>query len=249
MTGTFRWGYRGTTASSCITNARMNHGEIALNDLLKVFIGYDPRQPLAYTVLHHSIVRHASRPVSITPLILSQLPVTRRGLTEFSYSRFLVPYLCDFRGSALFLDADMVVTGDVADLFKLCGMKAVYVMQEQAKFEWSSAMLFNCAACKTLTTQYVDNPDNQLFDLAWAPSVGELPSEWNHCVGYTQPKEAHLYHFTQGLPCFFETRGLEEDEVWEAEWAAAKYTVSWKELMGKSVHADPVMRRLIEAYK
>ena len=78
--------------------------------MLNVFIGYDPRQPVAYNVLQHSIVRHASEPVAITPLILKQLPIERRGLTEFTFSRFLVPYLCGFKGMAVFLDADMVVT-------------------------------------------------------------------------------------------------------------------------------------------
>lgn len=149
----------------------------------------------------------------------------------------------------MFLDADMVVTGDIAELFKLCGMKSVYVMQEQAKFEWASAMLFNCGACKTLTPQYVDNPENPMFDMSWATAVGEIPAEWNHCVGYAEPKDAKLYHFTQGLPCFFETNGLEEDKVWQEEWQAAKHTVSWKELMGRSIHADHVMKRLIGSYK
>ena len=115
----------------------------------------------------------------------------------------------------MFLDADMVVTGDIAELFKMCGMKSVYVMQEQAKFEWASAMLFNCGACKTLTPQYVENPENPMFDMSWATAVGEIPAEWNHCVGYAEPKDAKLYHFTQGLPCFFETNGLEEDKVWQ----------------------------------
>jgi hypothetical protein len=227
----------------------MNLGRNVLNDSLRVFIGYEPKQPLAYTVLHHSIVRNSSVPVSITPLILSQLPLKRRGLTEFTYSRFLVPWLCEFRGTALFLDADMVVTGDIAELFKLCGMKSVYVMQDQARFEWASAMLFNCGACKNLTPTFVENPENKMFDLEWAVSVGELPKEWNHCVGYTDPVESKLYHFTQGIPCFYETRGLEEDDIWEQEWQHAKHSVSWKELMGKSIHAEPVLSRMLERYK
>ena len=187
--------------------------------------------------------------MAITPLILRQLPIKRRGLTEFSFSRFLVPWLCEFKGLALFLDADMVVTGDIAELFEHAGMNAVSVMQDQPKFELASAMLFNCGACKTLTPEYIDNPANKLFDLAWAPYVGKIPPEWNHCVGYMEPKEAKLYHYTQGLPCFFETRGLPEDVVWDEEKKAALHTVGWRELMGKSVHAEPVLRRMLERYK
>jgi hypothetical protein len=211
--------------------------------MLQIFIGYDPRQPLAYNILQHSIARHSSKPVSITPLILSQLPIKRRGLTEFTYSRFLVPYLCGFKGKALFLDADMVVTGDIAELFDHEDMSAVSVMQGQPKFEWASAMLFNCGACLRLTPEFIDDTNNKLMDLEWAPYVGNFPAEWNHCVGYQDFKEAKLYHYTQGLPCWPETRGLPEDAMWDEERKMLNATVTWKELMGKSVHAEPVLRR------
>jgi hypothetical protein len=215
-----------------------------LSDSLRIFIGYEPRQPLAYNVLQHSILRHSSKPISITPLVLSQLPIKRRGLTEFTYSRFLVPYLCGFKGKAVFMDADMVVTGDIAELFEHGGINAVSVMQQQAKFEWASVMLFNCGACLRLTPEFIDDEKNKLFDLEWAPYVGDLPPEWNHCVGYAEPAESKLYHFTQGLPCWYETRGLPEDQVWEQERKAMQHSVSWKDLMGRSVHAEPVLTRL-----
>jgi hypothetical protein len=219
-----------------------------MSDPLRVFIGYDERQPLAFTVLSHSIARHSSVPVSITPLILPQLPIKRRGLTSFTYSRFLVPFLCGYRGVGLFLDADMVVTSDIKNLFgQSISQMAVHVMQEQPKFEWASAMLFNNYICKNLTPEFVDDESNKLFDFEWARGrVGTLPPEWNHCVGYTKPKEAKLYHYTQGLPCLIEPAGLSEDQHWHAEFDAAIHTVPWSELMGNSVHAEPVMRRFKE---
>lgn len=220
-----------------------------MQDMCRVFIGYDPRQPVAYNVLQHSIVKNASVPVSITPLILGQLPIKRRGLTEFTYSRFLVPYLSDFVGRSVFMDADMVVTGDIKELFdSVDGLAAVSVMQEQPKFEWASLMVFNNGACKQLTPKFIDDENNALFDLAWARSVGHVPPEWNHCVGYQEPKEASLYHYTQGLPCFPETKGLPEDAPWEAAKRHMLSTVEWKELMGKSVHAKPVLQRMIARY-
>lgn len=216
---------------------------------LRVFIGYDPRQPLAYNVLQHSIARHSSLPVQITPLILKQLPIKRRGLTEFTFSRFLVPYLCQYKGSAVFMDADMVVKGDIAELFEHAGMNAVSVNKEQAPFEWASVMLFNCGACLRLTPEFIDDESNKLYDFAWAPSVGEFPSDWNHCVGYEEPREAKLYHYTQGLPCWSETSDLPESAHWEEEFRAANATVSWMELMRGSVHAKHVLRRLLNRYK
>lgn len=220
-----------------------------MSDTYRVFIGYDPRQPLAYNVLQHSIVRHASVPVSITPLILRQLPIKRRGLTEFTYSRFLVPYLSEFVGKSVFMDADMAVTGDIKELFDLADSRcAVSVMQEQARFEWPSLMVFSNGCCQKLTPKFVDDEKNPLFDFAWAPSIGTLPAEWNHCVGYQEPKSAKLYHFTQGLPCFPETKGLPEDEVWESERKRMLGSVDWKELMGTSVHAKPVLQRMFQRY-
>ncbi len=215
---------------------------------LRIFIGYDPRQPLAYNVLQHSIARHASVPVAITPLVLGQLPIKRRGLTEFTYSRFLVPWLCGFRGQAVFMDADMVVTSDIAELFECADLNAVSVMQDQPRFEWASMMLFQCGACLRLTPEFIDNELNAMFDLAWAPSIGALPAQWNHCVGVHEPKEASLFHYTQGLPCFFETRGLPEDAAWDEEKKAMLHSVGWRELMGTSVHAKPVLQRMLKRY-
>lgn len=213
--------------------------------MLRVFIGYDPRQPLAYNTLQHSIVRHSSVPVSITPLILSQLPLKRRGLTEFTYSRFLVPYLCNYQGPAVFMDADIVVKGDIKELFDAADGSAVQVMKAQPKFEWASVMLFDCSKCEVLTPEYVEtHPD--LFSLDWAPIIGEIPDDFNHCVGYQEPKKAKLYHYTQGLPCWPETSGLPEDAAWVEEAKLINKSVSWKELMGKSVHATPVLKRYFQ---
>lgn len=212
-----------------------------------VFIGFDPRQPLAYNVLQYSIHEHASKPVNVVPLMLRQLPIKRRGLTEFTFSRFLSPYLCGFKGKSVFMDADMVVNGDVHELFDLISDETdVSVMKNQAKFEWASVMLFNNERCSVLTPEFIDNETNKLFDFAWAKTVGSLPDEWNHCVGYTSPRtDAKLYHYTQGIPVWDEVRGLPEDEIWDRAHAKMNGTVSWKALMGESVHAKHVVERLV----
>lgn len=205
--------------------------------MLKVFIGRDPRKPLDYNVLANSIVQNASVPVSITALSLDALPITRRGLTEFTFSRFLVPYLCDFRGLALFLDADMVVTGDIKELFDCADGSPVKVNKKQAKFEWASAMLFDCKRCEVLTPSFIDNRKNVLFDFAWTEEVGAFPPEWNHCVGYDTPRlDAKLYHYTKGTPVWKETRGNIEDKYFFEAYKAMNFTVSHQELMGNSVH-------------
>lgn len=216
---------------------------------LRIFIGVDPRQPVGFSVLASSIYRHSSLPVSITPLVLRQLPLKRRGLTEFTYSRFLVPYLCGFKGHALFLDADMVVRGDIAELFYLADQNvSVQVNKEQPEFEWASAMLFNNARCQNLTLEYIENPAHGMFGMEWAESVGSFPKEWNCCVRYSEPNPAgKLFHYTEGLPVWNETRGAPEDAHWEREHKIMNSTVRWQELMGNSVHAKRTLERIKNA--
>jgi putative alpha-1,2-mannosidase len=217
--------------------------------VLNVFIGYDPRQPLAYNVLQHSIFRHASVPVSITALKLDQLPISRRGLTEFTFSRFLVPYLCCYGGPAVFMDADVVVTGDIAELFAQSDTQyAVQVMQNQPQFEWPSVMLFNCYQAKKLTPEWVGDVANKPFKLDSWGKVGTFSDEWNHCVGYAEPRtNAKLYHYTQGIPIWNETRGLPEDAAWIEEYQLMTKTCGWSELMGGSVHAEATLKRWMQA--
>lgn len=209
---------------------------------LNVFIGVDRRQLLAATVLQASLYRHASVPLAITWLLLDQLPIPRRGLTEFTYTRYLVPWLMDYQGTALFLDADMLARADIAELFELADRRyAVQVVKCSRRFEWPSLMLFNCAACKILTPEFIEQAEPQA--LGWG-NVGELPREWNHCIGYDDPREdAKLLHYTAGIPVFEEVKHLGHAQVWQQELRAATHTVPWEILMGNSVHAESMKSR------
>ena len=220
--------------------------------MLRVFIGYDPRQRVSFTALAHSIVSRASVPVAITPLVLEQLPIRRSGLTQFTYSRFLVPWLCEFEGWALFLDVDMLARADVADLFAMADERyAVMVAKNEMKFEWASAMLFNNARCRALTPEYVASAEG-LHAIAWAEDaeIGTLPPEWNHLVGYDRARDdAKLVHFTQGVPAHLETADCEYGEEWRQAIRESLGTLPWAELMGNSVHARPVIERLVREGK
>lgn len=234
--------------------------------MLKIFIGYDHRQPVSYNVLQQSILSLSSKPVSITPLVLSQLPIKRQGLTPFTYSRFLVPYLCDYEGFALFLDADMLLTADIAELFEyiedleavrsLSSMdiregkifkkevelpKAAYVVKNKEKFEWASAIMFNCShpSNQILTPEYIETAEN-LHAISWLKNeeIVELPPEWNKLVGYDNNlEEAKLLHFTQGVPVFEETENCPMADKWHEMAIKMTSAVSWNDLMGGSVHA------------
>lgn len=217
-----------------------------MNEPLRVFIGVDERQPLAYTVAARSVQYNCSKPVAVTPLIQSQLPVKRRGLTSFTFTRYLVPWLCGFKGRALFMDADTLTRGDIAEL-PWSSEHAVSVVphgfvEKNGKpvavlFERPSVMLFDCSKCTKLTPEYIETGKPHSL-VEWAPSIGHLPAAWNYLVGYNTGGDAKLAHFTMGIPCFPQT----EDDEFAAEWVSqinlAMSTVSWEEIMGHSVHAQ-----------
>lgn len=215
-----------------------------MNIPLRVFIGVDPRQPVAYTVAAFSAAFNCSVPVSVTPLIQSQLPVKRKGLTEFTFTRYLIPWLCDYKGHALFMDADVLVRGDLAELPWEMSANVACVMHDTSKvngaktrFERTSVMLFYNERCRALTPSYIESGAPQ--SLEWAHDVYPLDSKWNHLVGYDLPRpDAKIAHFTMGIPCFEETKADEYATDWRATLAQAGGTVPWAEIMGGSVHAQ-----------
>ena len=215
----------------------------------RVFIGVDERQSIAFNVAQFSLWQNSTKPVHITPLCLTQLPITRRGLTSFTFSRYLVPYLCGFQGKALFMDADTLVRGDISEL-PWGNDEAVSVVphtvvnknghQVSVLFERNAVMLFNNEKCGKLTPEYIDNLGNSPNRISeWAESVGTLPKEWNHLVGYDTPNvDAKIAHFTMGIPCFPETKDDEFGDEWREAHRQMNGTVPWREIMGKSVHAQ-----------
>lgn len=218
----------------------------------RIFIGVDERQWIAYHILSSSIIRRTSKPVSITPIIIDQLPIKRRGLTGFTFARYLPPYLCNYEGRSLFLDSDMLVLGDIAELFELPNEEAVSVVPflNNFTFERPSVMLFNNEKCKNLTPEYIDDESSSPQSLEWAESVGDLPSGWNHLVGYAPPEDnVKLVHYTQGVPGYKECRHCEYAEEWFIEREMMNSHVSWLEIMGNSVHRNPVLKKLQESMK
>lgn len=214
--------------------------------MIKVFIGFDGRETAAYHVLTHSISARASIPVTIAPLMLSQLTGIfqreRHPLqsTDFSFSRFLTPHLSDYTGWSLFMDSDMLMLDDIAKLWALRDeryavmvVKHTHVARETRKFldepqtkyekkNWSSLILFNNARCRALTPEYVNTASGlELHQFKWLATdelIGELPSRWNHLVGYDAPrKDAAVVHHTLGGPYFEELRDCEYAQEWFAE--------------------------------
>ena len=213
--------------------------------MIRVFIGFDPRESVAFHVLSQSIHARASQPVSIAPIMLSQLHglMTRARdpmqSTDFSFSRFLTPFLCDYKGWAVFMDCDMLVLDDIVKLWELCDenyavqvVKHNHIPKEDTKFlgsaqtryekkNWSSVMLMNCAKCKVLTPDYVNTASGlDLHRFHWLDGdhlIGDIPHAWNHLVAYDPSRpttEISNLHFTSGGPYFNEYHNTEYANEW-----------------------------------
>ena len=220
--------------------------------MINVFIGFDEGEKVSYHILSESIRRQSSVPVSITPLCLSNIPEFKRELqpnqsTEFAFSRFLVPYLSDYKGWSLFLDSDMMFRDDIKNLWDMIDKdksimccKHDYVPKQNVKFRgaknepfpkknWSSFMLMNNERCKMLTKEFVETATGlELHQFKWTheENIGELPLEWNWLVSeYDYNKNAKNVHWTLGGPYF-------------KDYAKSDYADEWFRLYNETIEIN-----------
>ncbi len=226
----------------------------------RVYIGYDSREHDAFEVCKHTLLKHATVPLLVERV--DQRALRHAGLyrraplpgtwtdsvdgksfsTEFSFTRFLVPALCQYEGWALFMDCDFLWRRDVRHLFDLIEEnqnKSALVVhhnydpkdtikmdgREQTVYSnknWSSLMLLNCAACWELTPDVVNTkPGIWLHTFRWAGmtyKLGALDETWNWLPGHSSEGiNPAAVHFTRGIPSM---PGY-ENEPYADEWFAA----------------------------
>jgi len=217
----------------------------------KIFIGWDRREDIAYQVAKKSIEDRASIPVEIIPLKQHKLrdtgiytrPTDKLASTEFTFTRYLVPYLADYEGWALFIDCDFLFLDDVAKLVEqIDDSYAIMCAQHQytpkpgqkmdgqlqtiyPKKNWSSMMLINCEHPKNINELTLNNVNNENLNgahfhrFSWLPdsSIGQISHEWNWLVGwYNEPDDGapKALHYTEGGPWFDNYKDCE----YAAEW-------------------------------
>ena len=218
---------------------------------IPVFIGYDPREAVAFHVCANSIIRHASQPVAIIPLALNLFQdyteTHTDGSNQFIYSRFLVPHLMGFKGWSIFIDGDMIVRGDIVELWNLRESdKDVMVVKHDYKTRmtekylgaknedyprknWSSVILWNCSnhPIQRLTPAFIEKSTGaELHRFSWINDdrIGELPPEWNWLPDeYGSNPDAKLLHYTLGTPCFHEFATTNMADEWHRERLLTEY--------------------------
>lgn len=218
---------------------------------MKVYIGFDSRQNYSeyydkvfnapYMVCYQSI-RNYNKNIEIKPIILDDLikkgyyyrDVDPLASTEFTYSRFLVPFLNDYKGIAVFCDSDFLWNCDIEELLEFYDeTNAVSCVQhdytpntttkmdglQQTTYprkNWSSLMMFNCEHPDTqkLSVEVVNTESPKyLHRMSWASSIGSIPLTYNYLEGdYKYMENPKAIHFTNGGPWHETWEGDYEDE-------------------------------------
>ena len=222
-----------------------------MTERVTLIVGFDQREAIAYHVFCQSVIERASLPVQFLPLN----PTSIAGYTErhndgsnvFIYTRFLTPYLMDYKGWAIFADGDMICLDDIAKLWALRDeSKAVMVVKHDYKTRmpvkylgaknenyprknWSSVILWNCSSFpnRKLTPEFIQqSTGSSLHRFTWLEDnrIGELPPEWNWLPDEYGPNEnAKLLHYTLGTPSFHEFADTPMADEWHRERIFTEY--------------------------
>jgi lipopolysaccharide biosynthesis glycosyltransferase len=215
---------------------------------MKVFVGYDPREDIAYQVCKHSILTRQPN-ANVRPLMQKELrdagwytrPIDKLASTEFTFTRFLVPELANFEGWAVFMDCDMILTTDIKELFDQADDKYAvmcvqhdYTPKEGMKMDgqkqtvyprknWSSVVLFNCAhpSNARLTQDMVNDP--------------ELNGAYFHRFSWLKDEEIgeldHTWNYLVGVYDDIETPKLihyTEGGPWFENYRDCEFNELWK---------------------
>jgi len=213
-----------------------------MSEKINIYVGFDQKEAVAYHVFCQSLIDNTSIPIQINPMALRTLNKYKENhqdrSNDFVYSRFLIPFLNNFNGWALFVDGDMICQSDIKELFDLRDdSKAVMVVKhnyetkQKKKYlgninenyprkNWSSVILWNCnhSKHKILTPTFVSEQTGKfLHRFSWLEDkdIGELPLEWNWlAIEYEDNTNAKIIHYTLGTPCFSDYKNTAMAEIW-----------------------------------
>lgn len=212
----------------------------------KIFIGYDNRAHVAAEVCKYSILKRSSN-VECVYLKSHNIPEYSRVAeepqsTDFTFTRFWVPYLSNYEGYSIFCDCDFLFLKDVNILFDIAKKNnatvsivkhPLYTPRSEYKMDgvkqhsslrknWASLMVFNNKRCSNLTPYYLNNifPGSKLHKFDWLSdkNIGDLPMEWNVLDGYYDVADPCAIHYTDGGPWFKEYRDTRYSKVWIKEF-------------------------------
>jgi hypothetical protein len=217
--------------------------------MFNVYLGWDEREQENYDICYYSLRKHSGKNFPIYPLkqqVLRDAGIYTRAkdekaATEFSLTRFLIPYLSGYQGYSIFIDSDNVITRDIREVFDyihpfdyVSVVKHDYAPKPGLKMDgqvqhnyprknWSSFIVFNNTNNKALTLENVNTQSpSWLHRFSWIEDqyINGLPLEFNFLVGeYEKLDRLPInLHYTLGSPMFRdrpECVNCDYAEVWE----------------------------------
>ena len=200
----------------------------------KIYIGYDSKEPIASEVCEFSLNKNSSKPIKVHHIKLNEVKnkniywreTDKLGSTEFTFTRFLVPFLQNYNGWALFCDSDFLWLEDVNELFSIADDKYAIMcvhhdykpkntkkkllssQQIYPRKNWSSLVLWNCShpSNKKVTPDLVNTETGKFMHrFGWLKDeeIGAISHEWNWLIGwYKEPEDGKpkALHYTEGGP-------------------------------------------------
>jgi lipopolysaccharide biosynthesis glycosyltransferase len=217
---------------------------------IPVFVGYDGREAVAYSVFCHSVLSRTKAQVSFIPLCGDQEPGSSN---RFNKIRFEIAERLGFKGWGIWADGDMLCRADIEEAWDLrekhydvMVVKHEYSTKHPIKFlgqanedyprkNWSSFMLVNAGnyPWRKITKEYVAQakPSHlHRFEFLKDERIGDLPKEWNWLVSeYEFNPQAKLAHFTVGSPCWPQYSKCDYADEWRSELRQVNHFEPWVE--------------------
>jgi len=235
------------------------------NKPINIFVGYDSTHKGSSESCKASIEKNIGSKlnsyIKIHDLDVSKIDGWTREYkdqsTEFSYSRFLVPYLSNYEGMSIFCDDDFIFNDNILNLlffiapqYSVACVKHNFSKKYDTKFTnakdvwydkklWSSLMVFNNSHpdCKKLTLESVQRETGKyLHQFEWTTDecIASLPDKWNWCEGYSDVADIHDalgLHWTRGGPWIddMDCSGINGLHLYDAY--SQKENTGWKQII------------------
>jgi len=196
-----------------ILDTRTDLAPLDAESPIRVYVATTEDQMLSVKVLEYSIKKHASMSVCVYPLHESgiKIPIPKeaanRPKTPFSFQRFLIPALADYKGKAIYLDSDMQLFKDIKQLWNAlpenASMNTVVSSGCSGRKPQFSVMVMDCGALHWDINEIVHSLDcgmltyeSLMYHMSIAQDIQRsIEPEWNSLEHYDEGETA-LLHYT-----------------------------------------------------
>jgi hypothetical protein len=216
----------------------LNYSHILDEYPIKVYVATTEAQMLATKVLEYSIKKHTSKPVDLIPMhecgISYNEPksVENRQRTPFSFQRFLIPSLNNFKGKAIYLDSDMQVFKDINKIWTLPmgqnDLLTVMPGKGEGRRLHFSVMLLDCSKLNWNIDNIIEKLDSEkldysslMHDMKVAENISaDILEHWNSLEKYRADETCLLHYTDMETQPWVSTKNPNES-VWVSELISA----------------------------